>query len=73
MIGGDKKAFEQLRDSLFSCMAATEKGGQINYMGDSGTGQHTKMVNQILIAGNMIGVCEGNVTCCDNNYLSQFL
>jgi 3-hydroxyisobutyrate dehydrogenase len=25
----------------------------------AGAGQHTKMVNQILIASNMIGVCEG--------------
>lgn len=25
----------------------------------AGSGQHTKMVNQILIASNMIGVCEG--------------
>ena len=27
--------------------------------GGPGAGQHTKMVNQILIAGNMVGVCEG--------------
>jgi 3-hydroxyisobutyrate dehydrogenase-like beta-hydroxyacid dehydrogenase len=27
--------------------------------GCTGSGQHTKMVNQILIASNMIGVCEG--------------
>ena len=28
-------------------------------MGGPGAGQHTKMVNQILIAANMIAVCEG--------------
>ncbi|HPC74173.1 MAG TPA: NAD(P)-dependent oxidoreductase [Syntrophales bacterium] len=27
-------------------------------MGGAGAGQHTKMCNQILIAGTMIGVCE---------------
>ena len=27
--------------------------------GGPGAGQHTKMVNQILIAANMVGVCEG--------------
>src|SRR5262249_41449726 len=26
--------------------------------GPAGSGQHTKMVNQVLIAGNMIGLCE---------------
>lgn len=56
MVGGDKSTFDGLRGSLFSCMAASEKGGQINYMGESGSGQHTKLANQILIATNMIGM-----------------
>lgn len=34
-------------------------GTNIRYMGDAGAGQHTKMVNQILIATNMIGCVEG--------------
>ena len=34
-------------------------GGQVVRQGGPGAGQHTKMVNQILIASNMIGVCEG--------------
>jgi len=34
-------------------------GTNIRHMGAAGSGQHTKMVNQILIASNMIGVCEG--------------
>ena len=38
---------------LFECMGKT-----IIHQGDAGAGQHTKMVNQILIAGNMVGVCE---------------
>jgi 3-hydroxyisobutyrate dehydrogenase len=33
-------------------------GKNIAYMGTAGSGQHTKMSNQILIAGTMIGVVE---------------
>jgi 3-hydroxyisobutyrate dehydrogenase len=33
-------------------------GKTIVYQGPAGSGQHTKMVNQTLIASNMIGVCE---------------
>ena len=35
------------------------RDGAIRYMGPAGSGQHTKMVNQILIATNMIGCVEG--------------
>eukprot|EP00771_Trimastix_marina_P001039 gnl/Trimastix_PCT/2084.p1 GENE.gnl/Trimastix_PCT/2084~~gnl/Trimastix_PCT/2084.p1 ORF type:complete len:298 (-),score=107.46 gnl/Trimastix_PCT/2084:215-1108(-) len=34
-------------------------GKTITYCGAAGKGQHTKMVNQILIATGLIGVCEG--------------
>ena len=33
-------------------------GKNIVHQGDAGAGQHTKMCNQITIAGTMIGVCE---------------
>ena len=33
-------------------------GKTIIYQGPAGSGQHTKMVNQILVTTNMIGVCE---------------
>ena len=33
-------------------------GKTIVHQGAAGAGQHTKMVNQILISSNMIGVCE---------------
>ena len=33
-------------------------GKTIVHQGGPGAGQHTKMVNQTLIAGNMVGVCE---------------
>ena len=34
-------------------------GKTIVHQGPAGSGQHTKMVNQILIAGGMLGMCEG--------------
>lgn len=52
MIGGEKAVAESLAP-LFEAMGKT-----IVYQGGSGSGQHTKMVNQTLIAANMIGVCE---------------
>jgi 3-hydroxyisobutyrate dehydrogenase len=52
MVGGEKPVFEAL-SPLFEKMGKT-----IVYQGPAGAGQHTKMVNQILIATNMIGVCE---------------
>jgi 3-hydroxyisobutyrate dehydrogenase len=52
MVGGDEDAFARLRP-LFECMGKT-----IVYQGPAGSGQHTKMVNQTLIATGMIGVCE---------------
>jgi 3-hydroxyisobutyrate dehydrogenase len=33
-------------------------GKTIVHQGGPGAGQHTKMVNQVLIASNMVGVCE---------------
>jgi 3-hydroxyisobutyrate dehydrogenase len=53
MIGGDADAVEAIRP-LLECMGKT-----IIHQGPAGAGQHTKMVNQVLIATNMIGVCEG--------------
>jgi 3-hydroxyisobutyrate dehydrogenase len=52
MVGGDKEAFEAVLP-LFEAM-----GKNIVYQGGPGSGQHTKMCNQIVIAGTMIGVCE---------------
>jgi 3-hydroxyisobutyrate dehydrogenase len=52
MVGGEAPAFLAARP-LFECMGKT-----IIYQGGPGAGQHTKMINQILIATNMIGVCE---------------
>jgi 3-hydroxyisobutyrate dehydrogenase len=52
MIGGEAEVVESLRP-LFEVMGKT-----IVHQGGAGSGQHTKMVNQILIASGMIGVCE---------------
>lgn len=52
MVGGDKDAYEY-------CLPIFETMGQnIVYQGEAGSGQHTKMCNQIAIAAGMIGVCE---------------
>jgi 3-hydroxyisobutyrate dehydrogenase len=53
MIGGDKAAVDAV-SPIFQTMGKT-----IVHQGGPGAGQHTKMVNQILIAANMIAVCEG--------------
>jgi 3-hydroxyisobutyrate dehydrogenase len=52
MIGGDSQVVE----ALMPCFEAL--GKTIVHQGGPGAGQHTKMVNQILIASNMVGVCE---------------
>lgn len=52
MVGGDEDVFLKLKPvlSIFST--------NVIYQGGAGAGQHTKMCNQIVIAGGMIGVCE---------------
>ncbi|MBI3462833.1 MAG: NAD(P)-dependent oxidoreductase [Planctomycetes bacterium] len=52
MIGGESEVVSALQP----CWEAM--GKTIIHQGGAGAGQHTKMVNQILIATNMIGVCE---------------
>jgi len=52
MIGGDQDVVIAL-EPLWQAMGKT-----IVHQGGPGAGQHAKMVNQILIATNMIGVCE---------------
>lgn len=52
MVGGDKEIFEKMMP-IFKLF-----GQNIIYQGVAGSGQHTKMCNQIAIASGMIGVCE---------------
>ena len=52
MLGGNKEAV----DALQPCWEAM--GKTCVYQGAAGSGQHTKVVNQILVGAGMIGVCE---------------
>jgi 3-hydroxyisobutyrate dehydrogenase len=52
MVGGDQEAYAAILP-LFTLL-----GKNIVHQGGPGTGQHTKMCNQIVIAGSMMGVCE---------------
>jgi 3-hydroxyisobutyrate dehydrogenase len=52
MVGGTPEAVQ----AVMPCLEVM--GKTIVHQGGPGAGQHTKMVNQILIATNMIGVCE---------------
>ncbi len=53
MIGGEAEVVSSL-DACWRAMGKTAVR-----QGGPGAGQHTKMVNQTLIASNMVGVCEG--------------
>ncbi len=53
MVGGAREAYDR-------ALPIFEKLGKtIVYQGPAGSGQHTKMSNQIIIASTMVGVCEG--------------
>jgi 3-hydroxyisobutyrate dehydrogenase len=52
MVGGEADTIAAVKP-LLECMGKT-----IVHQGPAGAGQHTKMVNQILIASYMVGVCE---------------
>ena len=53
MAGGDRDVYDRVLPLL------QVLGRTLVYTGAPGSGQHTKMCNQIVIAGTMIGVCEG--------------
>lgn len=52
MVGGRRENFERARP-LLECMGRT-----IVHQGPAGSGQQAKLVNQVLVASGMIGVCE---------------
>lgn len=52
MVGGSPGAFARAEPLL------QHLGNTIILQGPAGSGQHTKMVNQTVIAGTMIGICE---------------
>ena len=53
MVGGDQETFNAVLP-LFKVM-----GENIRLQGSAGAGQHTKMSNQIVVAGNMLAAVEG--------------
>lgn len=53
LAGGDRDDYEKARELLL-CL-----GNNLNYEGPSGCGQHTKAVNQIMVAASLAGMCEG--------------
>jgi 3-hydroxyisobutyrate dehydrogenase len=55
MVGGNEQDFSDMKP-IFELL-----GQNIVYQGQAGSGQHTKMCNQIAIASNMIGVSEAIV------------
>ena len=52
MVGGDEQAFQAALPLL------QKMGKTITHCGPSGTGQLTKLVNQILVTGNLLAACE---------------
>ena len=52
MVGGDKAVFDKVIP-LFEVM-----GANIVHQGNAGSGQHTKMANQIAISAGLVSVCE---------------
>ena len=55
MVGGSRAAFDRALPLLKAL------GKTVVHQGRAGSGQHTKMVNQTIIAGTMIGICEALV------------
>ncbi|HEX9921987.1 MAG TPA: NAD(P)-dependent oxidoreductase [Anaerolineae bacterium] len=53
MVGGDAKDFERALP-VFEAM-----GKKITHVGTNGAGQTVKLVNQILVVGNALAMCEG--------------
>lgn len=52
MVGGDESTYEKVKP-IFDLFSA-----KVNLQGKAGSGQHTKMANQIMIAGTMTGMAE---------------
>jgi 3-hydroxyisobutyrate dehydrogenase len=55
MVGGDESVFQSVLPIL------SLLGKTITYMGNNGSGQHAKLANQIVIAGNIAGIAESLV------------
>jgi 3-hydroxyisobutyrate dehydrogenase len=60
MAGGEPHAFERVEPLL------RHMGKTITYCGPSGSGQFTKAVNQILVGGTLLAVCEALIFASKN-------
>lgn len=68
MVGGDENTYNTVLP-FFNNM-----GKVVSYQGNCGAGQHTKLANQIGIAGSIIGTCEALMYASKNNLdLHQFI
>ncbi len=54
MVGGDKDVFERVKDDILLKMGAVAV-----HCGDIGAGNATKLVNQVIVAGNLAALAEG--------------
>lgn len=52
MVGGSQAAFDKVTPAF------EQFAGDLNLFGEAGSGQHTKMANQIMVAGTMTGLTE---------------
>lgn len=52
MVGGNQHTYDKIKP-LFSVFSS-----KVNLQGSAGSGQHTKMANQIMVAGTMTGMTE---------------
>lgn len=52
MVGGEKEVFDQVEDIIQTFSK------EVRWFGEAGSGQHTKMANQIMVAGTMTGLTE---------------
>jgi 3-hydroxyisobutyrate dehydrogenase len=57
MVGGQKEVYEECMP-IFNAL-----GKKITYMGESGSGQATKLCNQVVCALHIQAVCEGLIFC----------
>jgi 3-hydroxyisobutyrate dehydrogenase len=52
MVGGDQKTFDEMKPII------EQFSSELRLFGEAGSGQHTKMANQIMVAGTMTGMIE---------------
>jgi 3-hydroxyisobutyrate dehydrogenase-like beta-hydroxyacid dehydrogenase len=52
MVGGERSAFDRCA-GIFAAL-----GKRVTHMGPSGSGQATKLVNQVAVLGNLLAACE---------------